>query len=112
LPSLKSLEQKIDELRDLVLMALQRPAAKERDASIDGFCRRHGISRSHYLNLRRDGKGPEETATGRRRTISEEAEAEWLEARQREAAAVQAGRGAAREARLTGKTSNEGAPCR
>ena len=61
---------------------------KPRDPSIDAFCARHGFSRTTYYNMRVAGKGPRETAIGVRRTITEEAEREWLTARQAEATAT------------------------
>ena len=55
-----------------------------RDASIAGFCRRQGISRSSYYNLAAAGETPREYRVGKLVRISAEAEAEWV--REREAA--------------------------
>jgi predicted DNA-binding transcriptional regulator AlpA len=65
----------------LDMMAGQK---KERDPSIGGFCKRHGISRATFFNLRRAGKAPRVTAIGSRRVISEDAEREWVKAREAE----------------------------
>jgi hypothetical protein len=67
---------------------------KPRDPSIHGFCQRHGISRGTYLNLRKAGKGPRETAAGVRRLISEEAERDWIRERETEASTIAAQRAA------------------
>lgn len=82
------------------LLALIEPQAEARDPSIAGFCQRKGISKSHYLNLRRAGKGPRETAIGTRRTISEAAEADWDRRQEAEAAAIEAERAEKRAARV------------
>jgi hypothetical protein len=108
MPSLGSLEKKIDELmkqmremRDLV-----KPQEKERDPSIAGFCERHGISRSQYLNLRRAGKGPRETVIGKGRVrITEDAEAQWIKAQEAEAVVIEQRRAAIREERRAGRTN-------
>lgn len=55
-----------------------------RDASIEGFCRRQGISRSSYYNLRNAGNGPREYSIGKQVRITAEAENAWI--KQREAA--------------------------
>src|SRR5215468_5688974 len=74
------------------LFGLVADQKKPRDPSISGFCKRNNISRAHYLNLRRVGKGPRETAAGARRIISEEAERDWVKAGEMEAAAITANR--------------------
>jgi hypothetical protein len=85
MPTLASIERQIAELTELVRSAmemLRQPVQAERDPSIDGFCRRHGISRSTYHNLRRAGDGPVESAAGnRRREITAEDEQAWMESR-------------------------------
>lgn len=53
-----------------------------RDASINGFCRRQGASRSTYYNLKAKGLGPREYLVGKLVRISAEAEAEWVLARE------------------------------
>jgi predicted DNA-binding transcriptional regulator AlpA len=62
-----------------------------RDASINGFCRRHGVSRSTYYNMKAAGLGPREYTAGKLVRISPEAEAEWVRSRE---AAEDARRGA------------------
>jgi hypothetical protein len=58
-------------------------STEERDAySIDEFCRRHGISRGTYYNLKTRGLGPREARAMSRVIISVEAAADWR--RQRE----------------------------
>jgi hypothetical protein len=49
----------------------------DRDPSIDAFCRRKGISRSHFDNEARAGRGPKVLAIGRRRIITLASELEW-----------------------------------
>jgi hypothetical protein len=78
------LTRRVDQLSEQVtaLMALVGASAKPRDPSIDGFCARHGISRSTYIRLRRGGNGPRETAAGANRiTITEADESTWVAAR-------------------------------
>jgi hypothetical protein len=45
--------------------------------SIEGFCEAHDISRAHYFNLRKAGKGPDEIKLGRRKLITLGAAARW-----------------------------------
>jgi len=52
---------------------------------VNGFCWEHGISRSHFYNLLKRGKGPAIMKVGRRTLISADAAAEW---RQRMESAV------------------------
>lgn len=54
--------------------------------SIPEFCAAHGVSRSFYFNMRRDGIGPREMRVGNRVLISHEAATDWR--REREAAAA------------------------
>jgi hypothetical protein len=71
------------------LFAIVGAKTAPRDSSIAGFCERNGISRSTYINLRRTGRGPRETAAGARRIIiTEQDEAAWLRERQAVAAAL------------------------
>lgn len=53
------------------------PPAETFAFSIQGFCRSHGISRTHFYNLRRIGGAPTVMQVGRRTLISAEAAAEW-----------------------------------
>ena len=57
--------------------ALGGPSAETLAFSIQGFCRSHGISRTHFNNLRRNGGAPTVMQVGRRTLISAEAAAEW-----------------------------------
>ena len=84
----------VAELRRQVsrLMRLLGQDRADNDRSIPGFCRRQGFSRAHYYNLKKIGKAPREMASGTRRTISPQAEADW-EA-EREAEALRNGRDA------------------
>jgi hypothetical protein len=77
------LKQQIAAVLDM--MANQR---RERDPSIRGFCKRHNLSRGTYANLRKAGKGPREVAAGVRRIISEQAETDWIKAREIEATEI------------------------
>jgi predicted DNA-binding transcriptional regulator AlpA len=45
--------------------------------SIPEFCAAHGLSRSFYFILRKDGLGPREMRVGGRVLISREAAADW-----------------------------------
>lgn len=47
------------------------------DQSIDGFCARRGMSRSHFYNHK--DKMPKTTKIGQRVLILEEHEKEWVE---------------------------------
>jgi hypothetical protein len=85
-----ALSKEIELLKEQVasLFRLMGEQAKPRDTSIDAFCKRKGISRGTYLNMRKAGKGPRELAVGVRRIITPEAEADWDRERQAEAAAI------------------------
>ena len=50
--------------------------------SIQEFCTLHGISRSHYYNMRKLGLGPQEMELRGRRSISFEAAADWRRERE------------------------------
>lgn len=54
--------------------------------SIMEFCQMHGISRSYYFLIRRDGRGPRELRLGRRVLITRDAAADWRITHEREAA--------------------------
>jgi hypothetical protein len=60
--------------------------------SIEGFCRKHGISVAFYYLLRKDGLTPREVAIGHRILITKEDAAAWRaalpEKRRPDAAAV------------------------
>jgi hypothetical protein len=88
-PTVSALTREIALLKDQIASILSiLGLSKQRDPSINGFCRRHGISRGTYLNLRRRGKAPREVAAGVRRIISEQAEADWIAEREAEAAEI------------------------
>lgn len=61
-----------------------------RDPSIEGFCRRHSLSRSSYYNLKNVGKAPREYVVGKLIRISPDAEADWVRDREAEAEARRA----------------------
>jgi len=46
-------------------------------SSVAGFCRQHGISRSHFYNLLKRGDGPVILKAGRRTLVSADAAAKW-----------------------------------
>lgn len=54
--------------------------------SVPEFCRSHGIARSHFYVLLKEGRGPRITKLGRRTLISIEAAADWRHAMERETA--------------------------
>jgi predicted DNA-binding transcriptional regulator AlpA len=58
--------------------------------SIAEFCEAHGISRSHYFNLKKVDHGPREMRVGSRVLISREAAADWRRAREADAAEANA----------------------
>ena len=100
-PDLSALVEDVRLLKQQVATIFDMIAGTKtvRDPSIGGFCKRRGFSRGTYMNLRAAGKGPRETAVGSRRTIDERAERDWVEAREREAAAIAKERKAKREAK-------------
>ena len=57
--------------------SVTRVSAVEPALSVDDFCVIEGISRTAYYEMKRRGEGPDETAAGRRRTISPEAHRRW-----------------------------------
>lgn len=76
-----------------LLQLLSGQRATQRDSSITGFCKRHGISRGTYWNMQQEGKGPRVISVGKqRRVITEEAEADWIHERQAAAEADAAAR--------------------
>ena len=50
----------------------RRPAA-----TVAQFCADHSISRTHFYQLIKDGKGPRLMRLGRRVLVSDEAAADW-----------------------------------
>jgi predicted DNA-binding transcriptional regulator AlpA len=48
--------------------------------SVPEFCRSHGIARSHFYQLLKEGRGPRIIKLGRRTLISIEAAAAWRRA--------------------------------
>jgi hypothetical protein len=62
--------------------ALAKPDSTNQSAptmarTIREFCAGHRISRTHFHNLRKAGKGPRVMRLGRRVLITPEAEADW-----------------------------------
>ena len=53
------------------------PQAELDAYSIEGFCKRHSISRSHYYNMKPAGTGPKESHSGGRVLITKESAAVW-----------------------------------
>jgi predicted DNA-binding transcriptional regulator AlpA len=47
------------------------------DRTIEGFCFRQSLSRSHFYNLRKAGRAPRIKRVGRRLIITPEDEARW-----------------------------------
>ena len=87
-PTIVALAREVELIKQQLtsVFRLLAQQAKPRDPSINGFCARHGISRRTYVNMRKDGITPRETAASDRRiTITEEAEAEWIAEREAEA---------------------------
>jgi predicted DNA-binding transcriptional regulator AlpA len=71
--------------------------------SVPAFCRDHGVSRSLFYRLLKEGQGPRLTKVARRTLISAEAAAEWRARmeRQTEQAATKAPAGKRRVGRET-----------
>jgi hypothetical protein len=55
------------------------PQAELDAYSIEGFCRRHSISRATYYNLKLAGKGPRESHALGRILITRESAVDWRE---------------------------------
>jgi hypothetical protein len=53
------------------------PGDETEAASIEAFCRRHGISVAYYYELRKEGLTPREVTIGRRILITKEDAAAW-----------------------------------
>lgn len=56
--------------------------------TIPQFCDSNNISRAHFYNLRKIGKGPRIFYTGKKPLISKEASADWRREREAEATEV------------------------
>ncbi len=84
---LATLRDEVAALTRLLNLCIKQPAA-DRDPSVLGFCKRHGISRSTYENWRRAGLAPAETRGPRRIIITEDAENDWLAERAKSPAAA------------------------
>jgi excisionase family DNA binding protein len=59
-----------------------------RSFSIKDFCERQGIGRTFFYKLLKQGKAPRTFSVGSCRRISEEAEREWIAAREAETRAA------------------------
>jgi hypothetical protein len=53
------------------------PGDETEAASIEGFCRQHGISIAFYYELRKKKRAPREVTIGRRVLITKENAADW-----------------------------------
>lgn len=62
--------------------------AARKALSIDEFCAAHGISRSMYYKLEKQGLAPRVMQVGSRQLISDEAGADWSRARESDASAA------------------------
>jgi hypothetical protein len=68
---------------------LARFEGEDRDAdNISGFCARNGISKAHYYNLRKAGRGPREMRLGSRVLITRDAGRDWRREREAESGAA------------------------
>lgn len=59
-------------------------------STVAQFCADHNISRTHFYQLIKDGKGPRLMKLGRRVLISAEAAADWRRDMERDTTAVAA----------------------
>jgi hypothetical protein len=59
---------------------------------VNGFCRRHKISRTKYYDLDQKGLGPKYFMVGNQRRISDEAAAEWRQRMEAMTATAMTGR--------------------
>lgn len=74
----------VETIGTLVKLANESGAAS---FTIPQFCRRNSLSESQYFKLQREGRGPRTMSTGSVGVrISREAEADWVRAREAEAA--------------------------
>ena len=53
-----------------------------RSYSLDAWCEMHGFSRAYFYMLDKRGQAPRSFKVGRCRRISDEANAEWITARE------------------------------
>jgi hypothetical protein len=92
----QSMVEELDRLKTQVAAIFGMLASshnQDRDPSISGFCRRNGICRASYFNMRDRGEGPTETRVGPKRIIiTEQHEDEWRRKRQEVAAQMLARR--------------------
>ena len=58
--------------------ALRAAGIARKSFSIPELCARHNISEGHYRNMKKRGKGAQETDFDGRTLVTEEHEAEWL----------------------------------
>lgn len=68
----------------------QSPPIERMAYSIPEFCTANGISRAHYFNEKKAGRGPREMHVGARVLISKEAAADWRRQREQVAEVEQA----------------------
>jgi hypothetical protein len=63
------------------LKAVKHPHIPRRAYRIEEFCAAHGISRTHYYQLKEDGLGPHETRAGGVILVTEEDASRWRKER-------------------------------
>ncbi len=79
-------------------------------STVDEFCRRHGVSKTTYYEMQKQGIGPREMRFGRIVRISPAAEADWIRATENPTAAIEASRAKLRQrARAAAAASVAGA---
>jgi hypothetical protein len=61
---------------------------RRKSYSVSEWCDRHGFSRGFYYLLLKRGKAPVTFSAGRLKRISEEADADWVAAREAETRAA------------------------
>ena len=62
-------------------------------SSVVAFCTEHGISRAHFYNEKKRGRGPTVMKVGKRTLISAEAAAEWRRRMETAVLPVEGGKG-------------------
>jgi hypothetical protein len=72
-----TLSTQVADLKRQVAALLKLLAPPDTDRSISGFCKRKGISRSHFYKLKEQNKAPRIAHAGYRRFITPEAERDW-----------------------------------
>ena len=75
---LASLREEVRALQKVIAAGKFSTQAADKSPTIEGFCSRHGISRSTFLNWQRAGLGPVVTRVKRRVIVTPEAENAWL----------------------------------